>query len=226
MCSFGYYPIHISTTLKIRLTAADGMYLLSPLLQGEGYLGSINRHNRVRHFTGTRRASWTGVNAQLRAREEDKRNHSVVQRLLNEAGNHTIFTHRYVSLWSYGPVDGSFPERSLRPSQGGRQVPYVATASPEALVEHDGGFVVWDMLLSIACAATDAEYQNRIILHGNTLNLPVVARPLLRAAHGGAQRCRRLEDQPRRVVVSMPGARGSMQPLALLAVRRFNSRSS
>ena len=35
----------------------------------------------------------------------------------------------------------------------------------------------WDMRLSIACAATDAEqHQNRIILHDNTLNLPVVAR--------------------------------------------------
>ena len=34
----------------------------------------------------------------------------------------------------------------------------------------------WDMRLSIACAATDAEYQNRIILHDNTLNLPIVAR--------------------------------------------------
>jgi len=33
----------------------------------------------------------------------------------------------------------------------------------------------WDMRLSIACAATDAEYQNRIILHDNTLNLAVVA---------------------------------------------------
>jgi len=32
------------------------------------------------------------------------------------------------------------------------------------------------MRLSIACAATDAEYQNRIILHDSTLNLPVVAR--------------------------------------------------
>ena len=32
------------------------------------------------------------------------------------------------------------------------------------------------MRLSIACAATDAEYQKRIILHDNTLNLPVVAR--------------------------------------------------
>ena len=33
----------------------------------------------------------------------------------------------------------------------------------------------WDMRLSIACASTDAEYQNYIILHDNTLNLPVVA---------------------------------------------------
>ena len=33
----------------------------------------------------------------------------------------------------------------------------------------------WDVRLSIACAATDAEYQNRIILHDNTLNLPIVA---------------------------------------------------
>ena len=32
-----------------------------------------------------------------------------------------------------------------------------------------------DMRLSIACTATDAEYQNRIILHDNNLNLPVVA---------------------------------------------------
>ena len=31
------------------------------------------------------------------------------------------------------------------------------------------------MRLSITCAATDAEHQNRIILHDNTLNLPVVA---------------------------------------------------
>ena len=34
----------------------------------------------------------------------------------------------------------------------------------------------WDMRLSIACAATNAEFRNRIILHNNTLNLHVVAR--------------------------------------------------
>ena len=34
----------------------------------------------------------------------------------------------------------------------------------------------WDMHLSIACAATDTEYQNHILLRYNTFNLPVVAR--------------------------------------------------
>ena len=34
----------------------------------------------------------------------------------------------------------------------------------------------WDMRLSIAYAESDAEFQNRIILHDNTINLPVVAR--------------------------------------------------
>ena len=34
----------------------------------------------------------------------------------------------------------------------------------------------WDMRLGIACATTDAENQNRIILHDNALNLPVMAR--------------------------------------------------
>ena len=60
----------------------------------------------------------------------------------------------------------------------------------------------WDMRLSIACAATDAEYQNRIILHDNTLNLPVVAQqphpdpnyaPHTTAPRGLAFACRSLD---------------------------------
>ena len=37
------------------------------------------------------RAGLDGIIAQLRTREDKKRNHSVVRRLLNEAGNNTIF---------------------------------------------------------------------------------------------------------------------------------------
>jgi hypothetical protein len=76
----------------------------------------------------------------------------------------------------------------------------------------------WNMRLSIASAATDAEYQYCIILHDNTLNLPVVAQQP-HPDPNYAPRCRRLEDQPWRVVVPIPGARSSMQPLGLLAVR-------
>jgi hypothetical protein len=43
------------------------------------------------------RAGLDGVNAQLRALEEEKRNHGVVRRLLNDAGNNTTFTHSVVS---------------------------------------------------------------------------------------------------------------------------------
>jgi len=41
-------------------------------------------------------------------------------------------------------------------------------------VENDGGFIVLEHALSIACGARDAEYQNRIIFRDNTFNLPVV----------------------------------------------------
>ena len=51
--------------------------------------------------------------------------------------------------------------------------------SQQPALKHSRNTIVdssfWDMRLSIACAATDAEYQNRIILHNNTLNLHVVA---------------------------------------------------
>jgi hypothetical protein len=62
----------------------------------------------------------------------------------------------------------------------------------------------WNMRLSIACAATDADYQNRILLQDNTLNLSVMARqphpdpdPNY-APHAAAHRvtARRLKNRP------------------------------
>ena len=49
--------------------------------------------------------------------------------------------------------------------------------------------IIFDLCLSIACAATDAEFQNRIILHDNTLNLPVVSQQphLYYAPHAAAR---------------------------------------
>ncbi len=46
----------------------------------------------------------------------------------------------------------------------------------------------WDMRLSAACTATDAEFQNRAIISVHTMNLPVgrPTRPQPRAAYGAA----------------------------------------
>ena len=49
-------------------------------------------------------------------REEEKRNHDVVRRLLNEAGNNTIFTP--IVMTAYGTLEGSLPQTSLRTSKG------------------------------------------------------------------------------------------------------------
>jgi len=59
-------------------------------------------------------------------------------------------------------------------------------------VEHINVFIVWDMCMSIACAATDAEYQTRIILHDINPDLPVVVQKLHpdpnHAPHAAARR--------------------------------------
>jgi hypothetical protein len=123
------------------------------------------------------RAGLDGVNAQLRAREDEKRNHSVVRRLLNEAGNNTIFTPIVMSACgAMGPSMVAF----LKEVYGRAKEADKFLMSQQPALKHSWNTMVassfWDMRLSIACAATDAEYQNRIILHDNTLNLPVVAR--------------------------------------------------
>ena len=58
--------------------------------------------------------------------------------------------------------------------------------------------------MGYALAATDAEFHNRIILHDNTLNLPVVSQQRHPdpnySPHAGAP-CRRLKDFGRHVMI-------------------------
>jgi hypothetical protein len=63
----------------------------------------------------------------------------------------------------------------LRTGKNGREVKNDATTGYEVHVEHHGRVVVWDMRLSVACTATDAEFQNSIIIRDHTMNLLVVA---------------------------------------------------
>ena len=114
------------------------------------------------------RAGMDGVNAQLRAREEEKRNHSFVRRLLNEAGNNTFFTPIVMSACgAMGPSMVAF----LKEVYGRAKEADKFLMSQQPALKHTWNTAMassfWDMRLSIACAATDADYQNRIILHDN-----------------------------------------------------------
>ncbi len=121
------------------------------------------------------RAGLDGFNAQLWALEEEKRNHGVVRRLLNEAENNTSFTPIVMSACgTMGPSMVAF----LKQAYGRAKDADKFLMSQQPALKYIWNTMVtssfWDMRLSIACAATDTEFQNRIILHDNTLNLPVV----------------------------------------------------
>ena len=148
------------------------------------------------------RAGLDGVNAQLRAREEEKRNHGVVRRLLNEAGNNTIFTpigDRYVSLQSYGTLDGSLPQTSLRPSEGHRQVPHVAAAGAKVHLEHNGDFVVLGYapehsMRGHGRRVPEPHHPSRQHPQPPRRGASAPPRHQLRATRGGAPPCRCLKD--------------------------------
>ncbi len=123
----------------------------------------------------TSRAGLNSVTALLRAREQEKRSHRVIQKITNEAGNTTIFTPIVLSAsGAIGPSTVAFlKEVYFRAKAAGK-----FTQQPD--MKYTWNTIVassyWDMRLSVECTATDAEFQNRIIIRDHTMNLPVVAR--------------------------------------------------
>ena len=85
-----------------------------------------------------------------------------------EEGQHYFHPYRYVSLWSYGPSMVAF----LKEVYGRAKEADKFLMSQQPALKHSWNTMVassfWDMRLSIACAATDAEHQNRIILQDNS----------------------------------------------------------
>ena len=118
-----------------------------------------------------------GTTALLRAREEEKRSHGVIRKLLSDAGNNTIFTPIVMSAsGAMGPSMIAFLQSAYaRAKSAGKfemwqQSEILYTWNTMAASSY------WDMRLSVACTATDAEFQNRVIQRDRTLNFPVVAR--------------------------------------------------
>ena len=154
------------------------------------------------------RAGLDGVDAQLRAREEEKCNHGVVRRLLNEAGNNTILTPIVMSACgAIGPSMVAF----LKHAYGRAKDADKFLMSQQPALKNTWNTTVsssfWDMRLSIACAATDTEFQNRIILHDKhpqprRRGAAAPPRSQLRATRGGASPCLRLKDFGRHAMIS------------------------
>ena len=123
------------------------------------------------------RAGLGGVRAQLQAREREKRNHGVIQKVLSDPGNNTIFTPIVLSAsGAMGPSMVEFLKSVYERAQSVdkfdmRRQPKVVHTWNTSMAS-----TYWDMRLSVACAATDAEFQNRLMARDQTLNFPVVER--------------------------------------------------
>jgi hypothetical protein len=123
------------------------------------------------------RAGLEGTTALLRAREEAKRNHGVIRKLLNDSGNQTIFTPIVMSAsGAMGPSMIAFLQGAYARAKVADKFEMRHQAGLHCTWNTMVASSYWDMRLSTACAATDAEFQNRVILRDSTLNLPVVAR--------------------------------------------------
>jgi hypothetical protein len=128
-------------------------------------------------LAGSARAGLEGTTKLLREREAEKRNHGVIQKLLNDSGNSTIFTPIVMSAsGAMGPSMIAFLQSVYERAKAAGK--FDMRQQPE--LRYSWNTMVassyWDMRLSVACVATDADYQNRIIQRDRTLNFPVVAR--------------------------------------------------
>jgi hypothetical protein len=128
-------------------------------------------------MAGSARAGLAGTTALLRAREEEKRNHSVIRKLLNDSGNQTIFTPIVMSAsGAMGPSMIAFLQDVYERAKEADKFDMRQQSELRFTWNTMVASSYWDMRLSAACVATDAEYQNRIIQRDQTLNFPVVAR--------------------------------------------------
>jgi hypothetical protein len=166
------------------VTAADGTSFDADVVYVDNFSGqrvilevSIVTVGSDTSLTGSARAGLEGTTALLREREREKRNHSVIQKLLNDSGNHTIFTPIVMSAsGAMGPSMIAFLQSVYQRTKAAGKFEMWR----QSVLHYSWNTMVassfWDMRLSVACVATDAEYQNRIIQRDRTLNFPVVAR--------------------------------------------------
>jgi hypothetical protein len=111
------------------------------------------------------------VMALLRARERENRGHRVIQEIINETGNNTTFTPIILSASrAMGPSMVAFLKHVYARAKAAGK--FKMTQHPQ--IKYTWNTMTassfWDMRLSVACTATDAEFQIRMIIRDHTPN--------------------------------------------------------
>ncbi len=136
------------------------------LMRGASNLGVFTCHRGIAHFTGPDLARGDGqchgTAAGARTREMQPSRHSKDNK--RSGKQHNFHPHRFVGIWSNGPSTVAFLKHVYaRATTAGKskmtqqsEVKYTWTTMAVSSF--------WDMRLSVACTATNAEFQNRIII--------------------------------------------------------------
>jgi len=111
-------------------------------------------------------------------RENEKRQNRTICNIINEEGNQTVFIPFVMSsCGGFGPSATAFLKAVYATAKAkGHWIMSAGQPDMDTTWLTMYASTYWDMRLSVACAATDAYYQSRIILRDKTLNFPVVAR--------------------------------------------------
>jgi hypothetical protein len=101
----------------------------------------------------------------LRAREREKRSHRAIQKITNEAGNTTAFTPIVLSAsGAMGPSTVAFLNDVYARARAAGKFKMSQQPDMKYTWSTMASSSFWDMRLSVACTATDAAFQNRIII--------------------------------------------------------------
>jgi len=173
-----------ASVVETPVTASDGNAMNADVVYVDNASGkrvilevAVLSVNSDSSLGASARAGLDSVRALLMRKEAEKRNHAVIRRLINEEGNSTTFIPIVMTAnGAMGPSMVAF----LKESYDRAKTLERFDMRKQHAVQYSWNTLVastyWDMRLSIASAATDAEFQSRVIRRDMTLNLPVVAR--------------------------------------------------
>jgi hypothetical protein len=173
-------PAADAAVVETPVTAADG----DTTIAGVVYFDSLSGEREILEVSvvtvgsgtslaRTSRAELGSITALLRAREQETQPSRHSEDIKRSGKQHHFHPHRFFGLWSNGPFDGGLPGGCLRTDKAVGK--FKRTQQPDMKYTWNtmAASSFWDVRLSVACTATDAEFQNRIIIRDHTMNSPL-----------------------------------------------------